>query len=252
MALRDNNFGLNFNQGFGSGPMTLFNTYDPRERDAFQGYNDQVLGRQRFQQQRQLQGDELAQREREFQRNYDLQNRELQQRMQIAQLQMQASLAPLQWEKQKYGQTAPGIRSQIADLGRWQSAGGVGGQQPFISDAPVYSEQQIQNQVNSQRAQNDAQTASQTRQMQQQMAGRGFGSRSPLAMALGQGYQNQALAANTQAENDLRFQAAQANSQQVLRAQQAREQQYASRQGEDIERRKTGTGGISALLTSLL
>jgi hypothetical protein len=55
---------------------------------------------------------------------------------------------------------------------------------PAIDASPIWGEQQIQGRVNQMRGTNDAATAGRQRQMQQQVAGRGFGSQSPLAQAL--------------------------------------------------------------------
>lgn len=264
MGIRDGGFGLNFDQGFGRGPMVITGGgADQRlQQDAYRAQADQAARRRQFGYDTRLQDAGLQQRERESSRDAGLRQQELGLRQQqmgqqdaISRAQIDASLQPLQFEREKYNQLSPLVQQQIGRLGNWASGyqgGGQTGSQPGISDAPVYDENQVRRQVNQGRAVNDQQTFTQTRGMQQQLAGRGFGSRSPLALALGQGYENQNLATNAQTETDLRTQAATANASQVLRAQQAREQQFASRQQEDIQRNQVSTGGISALLSALM
>jgi hypothetical protein len=90
-----------------------------------------------------------------------------------------------------------------------------------ISTAPVLSQQQIQQNVNTNRAQTDAGTAAQIRNQNAQMAGRGFGANSPLAQQLASTAQAQGRQSNAAAEQQLRLGGATANAQQVLQAQQA-------------------------------
>lgn len=124
-------------------------------------------------------------------------------------------------------------------------AGGspVGGPEPRIDANPVWNPQQVQQQVNNQRAQNDAGLQSQERQNSQSLAGRGYGANSPLLSAMNQSASNANLIANASADRDTRLNAAQANAGQVLKGQQAQEGQYASRQQEDIQRRQPYVSG---------
>jgi len=122
---------------------------------------------------------------------------------------------------------------------------------PAISAGPIWDPQQIQQRVNATRAQTDMGTASKMRQAAEQTAGRGFGAQSPLLMALQGNLQNQGMASNAQAENDIRWGAAQGNAGQVLKGQAFRENQYAARQGEEIERQKAAQSSMNALLQML-
>ncbi len=172
--------------------------------------------------------------------------------------QIEASLAPTRFAQTKFNAVFPWVQRTLGSFagGGWGTAGyqgqGAQGQQPAISDAPVYSQGQVQQQVNAGRAQNDAATADRQRALSQRMAGRGFGTNSPLAMALSNSLFQGNLATNTGAEQDLRWKAAQGNASQVLEAQKARETQYASRQDEDIRRNQVVRNQQSALLASLL
>lgn len=155
-----------------------------------------------------------------------------------------AQLAPLNSRNQHFNQLLPMIQGAL-------SSGLVGGQSgpgPQISAAPIWDEGQIQSQVNTQRAQNDAATQSQMRQTQSQMAGRGFSSNSPLLAALQSGQQMANMQANSAADQGIRWNAAQGNAEQVLKGQMAQEQQYSNRMNEDIERRKANNQYVSSLL----
>lgn len=230
-----------------------------RLNNQFQQQRDQS----QFGYQRQLQADQLAQRDRDAQLNAELQRQGYANQQSIAQMQAEASKYPHLLKEKRFNQLFPMVQNVLGGqggmAGMFGSAGGPAytgqgqvGQQPFISDAPVYDNQQIQEQVNAQRAQGDAALAGKQRQMQQSMAGRGFGSRSPIAMAMSNALFGQNLAANTANESQLRFDAAGANAKQRLEGQQARERQFASRQQEEIERNKTRSGIISSLFGSLM
>lgn len=117
----------------------------------------------------------------------------------------------------------------------------VGGQntpQPPITAGPIWTPAQIDQQVNSQRANNAASASGQQQQLQRQLAGQGFGSNSPLLTALSAGAQNQRMAADQQADLDTRFNAASGNAKQLLAGQQAEESQWADWNQADIQRRQ--------------
>lgn len=135
-----------------------------------------------------------------------------------------------------------------------QTLAQVGGQAtpaPQITVAPVYSDQQIQSKVNQTTANNDQATQGKINDSQSQLAGRGFGGDSPLAQSLAAMYQGQNLQSNTQNETDLRFNAAQANSQQILQGQQARSQQWSDQNANDVARRQTAAGYQNQLQAAL-
>lgn len=126
---------------------------------------------------------------------------------------------------------------------------------PTISVGPVYTPQQIQQQVNAARAHNDTQLGTQLKQQQGEMANRGFAQGSPLQQALANQSQIANMVSNTQAGTQIPWEAAQANANQVLSTQQARESQYATRQKEVIEKANAQNqyrGGLLSALASLL
>lgn len=172
---------------------------------------------------------------------------------------VEAQKLPSILEQGRFDRIFPILSGQLASLnggGGDYSAGyrgdGPVGQQPAISDAPVYTDAQTQEQVNAQRAANDQTAAGQAARMRANLAGRGYGANSPLAQLLGQNFMSQALGASAANERETRLGAAGANAAQVLKAQQARESQYASRQAEDIERNKTSQSNRNALMSALV
>jgi len=94
----------------------------------------------------------------------------------------------------------------------------------------------IDQQVNAMRAQNDARNATDIRNTTEQIAGRGFTQNSPLMAALTARYNVANTMANTGGERDIRMNAAQMNAEHLLRGQLAQEQQFATRQQEEISR----------------
>ncbi len=265
MAIRDQGFGLNFNRGFGSGKAFFGAGGDPElQRIGLGGYeqrlgnqqqNDAAAQRQarQFGQDQALLNLQLGQQERGSQRDFELGRAGLANQAAIARLQAEASQTPYRLQQQRFETVFPYLRDALGggDFQSGYTGQGQVGTQPEINADNIYSDQQIQQQVNSQRASNDAATAGAQRRIGQQMAARGYGTNSPLAMELGLGLQNQNLAQNTANERDLRYQAAQGNAQQKLSAQTAREGQFASRQQEDIERNRIQSGRYNALLSAL-
>jgi hypothetical protein len=180
----------------------------------------------------------------------------------IAQIGADAATLPARLQQQRFGQVFPWVQGQLGGLGAWGSGGGAAfgagntspgqvGQQPQINAGPVWTQDQIQQQVNGQAAQNDAKTGGQVRDIQSSTAGRGFGSNSPLAQALGTMAQGQNTATNANMAQQTQWNAAQGNAQQQLAGQTAQENQFASRQNEDIERHKVIAGRQNALIAAL-
>ncbi len=103
-------------------------------------------------------------------------------------------------------------------------AQGVRGVPPvplYNQDSPItiggiFNPQQIQERVNTMRAQNEASAGGEARNIQQQTAASGYGTNSPLAMALQNSLQGRTMALNAQLENDFRFGAAGENAKHLL------------------------------------
>jgi hypothetical protein len=255
---RDSNMGLNFSQGFGS-------RQGPR---GSTGYLEGLDNTARLGQQ--MQGFREAQRGREYDRgNLNLQ---LQQKRdadaldaqlrregyanssQIANLQAEASKYPHLLKQQRWTQLFPhvqGILGQAGNINDMYSGGGLD-KSAKVSEAPIYDNQSIQEQVNATRAQSDASAVSQRSALSRQLAGRGFGSRSPLGMMMNQSIMGQNLMGNTAAEQQLRFNARQANAQHVLDAQKANVERVAGYNQQETERGRTRSGLLQGLFGNIL
>lgn len=174
----------------------------------------------------------------------------------IAGVQAEAAKYPATLAAQRFGQVFPYVQSQMAALGPGGGGGGGGGStapadREFITGGGVYSPADIQAQVNATRAATDAATEAAIRGQGEQMSGRGFSSRSPLAQALAGASRGQGMASNAAAEQSLRWTAAQGNAAQRLAAEQAQAAEYASRREEDIKRAQIVAQQQSALLSAL-
>jgi hypothetical protein len=161
------------------------------------------------------------------------------------QLQYNASVLPANQKMERYNATVPYFQNTFAAMN--QEARPVG-RAPGITVGGVYDEGQIQQQVNAARAGNDQKTGGDVSRMRADVGGRGFGSNSPLALALESNMHSQNLAANTSSERETRMGAAKMNSDQLLASQTAAEGQYSSRQQEEIERKKAHQSALGTWL----
>jgi hypothetical protein len=109
---------------------------------------------------------------------------------------------------------------------------------------------QTQAMINQQRSFNDMGAATQERQIGNQAASRGLGM-SPIVSAMQNNVGMANRAANAQAGTDISMRAAEQNAPHILKGQQAREQQFASRQDEDIRRRQQLMGLFSPLFSAI-
>lgn len=158
---------------------------------------------------------------------------------------------PWNYRREVFNQTFPLIQGLVGQNGSFNgSFGTVGGTntpQPNLPDSFVYSGDQIQQQVNAARAQGDTGAQVQKDSAQGALAGRGFSSRSPLAMAMEQAADTGARASNADQERQIRFDAAGANAGQALNVGRLAQDAWSNWNNTDIERRKTQ---LNALLGS--
>lgn len=139
--------------------------------------------------------------------------------------------------------------------GQGSSSGGLGGTatsaQPGVTTGGVYTPQQVQAQI----AQSNAQgiQGAQTQQVNEanQMAGQGFGSRSPALQAMQQNAMSQALASNAANATQLNTTAAQQNAQQNLASQTQAQTGWYQAQQQDIARRQVNQQYASSLAAAL-
>lgn len=132
--------------------------------------------------------------------------------------------------------------------GLFGQVGGQVGQQPGFTPSPVYSDDQIGQQVNSARAQNDSRTATQQRLLGQSAAARGFGAASPGIASMGRSLAMGNMRDNATAEREIPFQAAQANADSMFRGQQLQQSMFQSREDSEIRRRQQQLQSITSLL----
>lgn len=164
-----------------------------------------------------------------------------------------AELGP-KLQQKRFEQLFPWLQKQ------WQGAqtggdpytiGGQGPPSPEITVGPIWNDQQTQQRVNAERASSDRSTATQMRGMQESLGGRGVGSSSPLAMALGGQMQAANIGRKAGGEREIRNNAAQENAGHIFQTQMGRESQFASRQNEAIERAKPYFAERNLLLSAL-
>lgn len=273
-AIQNQGFGLNYNQGFGNGnyygptgpagganQSSAWDSYNQRQQNqasaAQQGANNQLqryLSDSSNQSAANLANASNAERAREAalsaqtsQQGYASQERQ-------ANIAAQASEYPAQLQQERFQTVMPYFTQALQGLqgqGSYAYKGqGQVGSQPTITAAPVFTNQQIQQQVNSQRSQADSRGQQDIRTQRADLAGRGYGANSPLAAALESATMGRSMNAGATAERETRLGSAQANASQLLQGQQAQEQQFSNRQSEDIDRNKAYTGALAAMLGS--
>jgi hypothetical protein len=140
--------------------------------------------------------------------------------------------------------------SGFGGSGGYQGSGPVGGPQPGINASPIYSQSQIQQQVNAGKAAGDTRAEGDVARMRQSMAARGFG-QGPAAFDLERGIRGKALASSMANERETRMGAAGQNAEHVLKAQMGQEEQYRNRQQEDIDRKTKYMSSFAGLLGSI-
>lgn len=154
--------------------------------------------------------------------------------------QFEIAKMPWQFKREVFGQVFPLIQG----MGQNQSAFNfdrVGGQNtplPQLPNSFVYSPDQIQQQVNTARAQGDQSAATARTQATGEAAGRGFSARSPMVQALNAGINTATAASNADQERQIRYEATGANATQGNTVAGLANQQWNFFNNADIERRK--------------
>lgn len=131
------------------------------------------------------------------------------------------------------------------------TAGGSNTAPPPITAGPVYNAQQMQQAQNANASQISAGAATQNQQTNNSLAGRGFGSNSPLSMALQGANDSNARGQIASSNTQLGLQGAQANATQLTNSQNALSNQWATGNQLDINRRTPYVQQRTALLQSL-
>lgn len=161
------------------------------------------------------------------------------------QLQMQqASMEPFRAKQAWMERLFPTLQAGLTG-GR---VGGSVGPQPDFKAAPVYTDDQIGQQVNAARSQNDMRTATQQRLLGQSAAARGMGAGSPGIEAQRRSLAMGNMRENAVAEREIPFQAAQANADSLFRGHQLEQDMWQGREDSDIRRRQMQWQGFNSLL----
>lgn len=158
----------------------------------------------------------------------------------------QAQLAPFTYRQQLTERLLPTILGGLGGTG--SQVGGTIAPQPAFTASPVYTDQQMNQQVNAAVGQNDARTATQQRLLGQSAAGRGFGAASPATAALSRSIDTAGMRENATAEREIPFQAAQANNDSMFRGSQLMQQAWRDREDSDIRRRQQNISSVTSLL----
>lgn len=135
--------------------------------------------------------------------------------------------------------------------GQYGAVGGTTQPQPTITRGPLYSQQQIDQQVNQGVAANDARYQTLMKQLGESAAARGLGMRSPAIQAqmTQLGIANIGDNARTEMATPMRY--LQANADQTFRTDQLAQQQWMGGEDVDIRRRQQQLQQLNALLSSL-
>lgn len=168
-------------------------------------------------------------------------------------VQLELGMAPINFKREVFGQISPLLSGLLT--GSTERVGGQSGAAPSITRGPVWTGDQIQQQVNAGQAANQATADTANRATATRLAGQGFGARSPLAAALQSSTAMQTAAANADVDRQTRWDAAQGNADSVYRGDQLATQQWQLAEDQDIRRRQMQTtyaGNLASVLAGLV
>jgi hypothetical protein len=161
----------------------------------------------------------------------------------------------LDFQKDQYGARQDAFNKLFpyatSMLGQYGQVGGTAAQQPSITRGPIYTPQQINEQVNAGVAGNDSRYQTLMRQLASSNAGRGFGGSSPAMQAQMTQLGIANIGENARTTRELPMQYAQSNADQVYKTDALAQQQWAQGEDTDIRRRQTQMQGIQGLLAQL-
>lgn len=165
--------------------------------------------------------------------------------------QMTLGMAPWNFKDKVFGTISP-LLQQL--MGNQNPGGLVGGQNPAtpqVDASPIWNPQQIDQQVNSAKANNAQSADTQSKAAQTKLSAQGFGSKSPLLAALEGNIGQARMGADADAERGIRWDAASGNAGQVLKGQMANQNAAVAFNGQDIDRRKANNQYQTSLLSIL-
>jgi len=132
-----------------------------------------------------------------------------------------------------------------------QFGGAATSAQPKITTGPIWTPEQIQQQVNQSTAQQVQSAQTQQQTAANKMAGQGFGSRSPALAQMQANAMSQAIANSAANAGNIRYQAAEGNAKQQLGSEQAAQSGWYADQQQDIARRGVNSQYKSSLAAAL-
>jgi hypothetical protein len=159
-----------------------------------------------------------------------------------ADAQYELGMAPINYKRETFNKIFPLVTGLMGQGDSSSSFGRVGGENtplPRLPNSFVYTPDAVQAQVNAARAQGDQGAFTQKQTIVADAGARGFGTRSPFAMASAQAADTGARMSNADQERQIRFDAAGANARQDLAVSGLANQQWAAFNQADVERRKT-------------
>lgn len=163
----------------------------------------------------------------------------------------QVQLAPLNYKMQLFDRLYPNLQGMLGQNGTFGMVGGQVSPQPAFTPSPVYTPDQINQQVNAAVAANDRRYQTAGRQLDTSNAIRGFGAFSPMSQALHQSLSMGNIGENARAEREIPFQAAQSNSDAMFRGNQLLQSMWQSREDSDIRRRQAQLTGLNSIISLL-
>ncbi len=167
----------------------------------------------------------------------------------IEDFQLARNKQQLDYKQGIFNQVFPWAQGLMGGGGGQTTFSAVGGQNTALPQLPssfVYSPDMIQQQVNAARAQGDQGTQTQKTQATNDMAARGFSSRSPLHFAMQQAADTAGRTSNADQERQIRFDATGANAKQGLAVGGLANQQWDMFNNSDIARRKLQADSVIA------
>jgi hypothetical protein len=165
-------------------------------------------------------------------------------------LQSQLGMMPWAYKNAVFGTVSPLLNQLMGGA----SSGLVGGQNPAVpqvSEAPVWSPQQVDQRVNAAKAGNAQAADTATRQAQTKLAGQGFGSKSPLLAQLSGNIAQARMGGDAAADREIRWDAATGNAAHVQKSQVANQNAAVAFNDQDIKRRQSNNQYTTNLLSLL-
>lgn len=170
----------------------------------------------------------------------------------------QLSIASMPWDfkRQVFGTVSPLLQGLIGGAGTPGGAGAFsqGGPvppPPGASHEEVWSPDQVQQQVNSQRSQSAQQAGTQQRENARSTAARGFGSNSPLLAALNGQVDSSRMEGDAQAALDTRLNASKLNADQGIARDKVNSANYAAQVDAQSRQRQANLNYTSSLVAAL-